>query len=396
MSINKVNIICLLSAINIFILSIENLGDYRFLVFPITFFMLILKKKEYKNYKLKLNIYILLILLLFSHLILNHIGFFTYKINIGYLLVDSLVSNVFKLTLVFLVLFFIESKKTLIIAIKWALIIHFYLYLIQLIVVYIFGYYIDYLNIFTGVISRYQSGYSLPILGAIYRPTGLYLEPSTFSSFIIVLATLKVYLEKEIERFDYIAVVVCISTFSIAAIIYASIYFITLYLKSNHKSYKKIFINIIFVILSPLVLYFISINYQERMIATEGTASEIRSNLNDAVLVSQSGNELMFGNGLLGLPDILAKAISNRSFWKDKIAAVNDNGTWLFIIMKFGVVGLLLLILFFYKISADIFQFLMLSNILLTKISFLQIEFIFFIFVLIVYSRDFYIKMSKI
>ncbi|MEF1220653.1 hypothetical protein REH76_23270, partial [Photobacterium damselae] len=197
--------------------------------------------------------------------------------------------------------------------------------------------------------------------------------------FILVLSTLKVYLSDKVERFDYLTVLVCISTFSLAAIFYGFIYFFVLFLKNNKLSYKKIFFTFIIVLTLPLLISLASTSYEKRMSVTGDTASEIRSNLNKVVLINQSNSEIVFGNGLLGLPNELADILKSNSFWSNKIAAVNDNGIWLFIIMKIGMLGLIALLIFFYKISNNFLQFIMLSNILLTKMSLFHVEFMLFI-----------------
>ncbi|MEX5485346.1 hypothetical protein IC611_02610 [Proteus mirabilis] len=51
--------------------------------------------------------------------------------------------------------------------------------------------------------------------------------------------------------------------------------------------------------------------------------------------------ELLFGNGMLGVVTAFSEYMKSGNLWKIDVAALNDNGLWLFIIIKIGMVGLL-------------------------------------------------------
>ncbi len=377
MKFGKSNLVDVLLFISIFLLSLENHGDTRLyfstaIVIIIYFFYQNLITFKNIIYAFFLFSGTLIILSLFSSL-----EVLSYRSNMGNYGVDSFfVSNAVKIVLSFLMIN-ILARETGSVGniIKYLLLAHVFVFYTQLIVVYITGYYIDMLYLFTGEASRYTWGVSIPIIGETFRPTGMYNEPSTYSAFVLCLFLIKFSITQKIDRLDLFTILSFFLSLSFASIFYG----LSLLIILNFKGDKIIkYIPLIVIssfILSPLVISMLD----ER---TSGSYDAIGLRLElFNVLFSQSFIEILFGSGPIGVPYELEYLINNPnlSWVKNGLPALNDNGLIVFIFMKFGLIGCISLLIFMRWCLRSNRAFLYNSLILITKIKYTSALFIFYL-----------------
>src|SRR5690606_28110468 len=131
----------------------------------------------------------LTVLSIFAFLVgLNVLEVFTLKQNDSFSPVGFLLAIALKLALFFPV-YLLSNRNRFELArvIGIVSLLHLAFFALQYVVVYGSGYYIDPLYAFTGVEQRYGSNITLPLIGAMYRPTGFFSEPSTYAAFMLVL-----------------------------------------------------------------------------------------------------------------------------------------------------------------------------------------------------------------
>ncbi|WP_146145241.1 hypothetical protein [Photobacterium kishitanii] len=260
---------------------------------------------------------------------------------------------------------------------KYVIILNLSMFFLQFIVVFGTGYYIDPLKAITGEPSRYGAQIVLPVIGQIYRCTGFYEEPSTYSGFIAVLLACKLYLNPKVDKIVILCAISIILSFSVAAIGYGSIIILYFLLKS-----KASYLKYIIFLLSPLAVAIIAGIAIERLNSLGGDAQDIRANLN-AMVFAQQLPILIFGNGALGIMPAAADVMNTTgAVFRLGIASFNDNGMWLFFIIKFGFFGLAVIGSYLFVKTKTLLNRIMFFVILLTKLSFLYFGFIFYIFLI--------------
>lgn len=387
MAINKKKLAIFFLSLYVFFCIAENLPEYRYIIALV---MLVISRmfspEIYINrqYISTLAICVAIIFLLSG---LGHMEVLTYKNNIEYNTINALLSLNFKLILVFFAICCCKDKFEFYRVIGYCIVFHSSFFVFQVLMVYSTGFYIDAVFFFSGEVSRYGGGFTLPFIGSIYRGTGMYVEPSTYASFVTILVILRLNIKGSLDRVDWIAIITCIFTFSIAAI-FNGVLISALYFLRNKNGYEKKIV-ILFPVLAffPVVYSLLYEIIEKRISYTNGTAISIRENLVNVVF-DQSWSEVLLGSGLLGYPTDIAHYLQQGTLWEVNLPALNDNGMWLFIIIKFGVLGLFFLIIFFKKIQNDIGIFIITLIVFLTKISILNFIFILLISALVCFKRN--------
>ncbi|WP_146152133.1 hypothetical protein [Photobacterium phosphoreum] len=261
--------------------------------------------------------------------------------------------------------------------IKYVIIFNLSMFFLQFIVVFPTGYYIDPLRAITGEPSRYGGGIVIPVIGQVYRCTGFFEEPSTYAGFIVVLLASKLYLNPKVDKVVLVAAASIILSFSVAAIAYGLIVIGYFFLRS-----KPSYLKYILFILSPVLVAAVISIALDRLTSQGGNAQDIRDNLNTMVFAQQLPI-LIFGNGALGIMPAAAYVMnSTGAIYQLGIASLNDNGMWLFFIIKFGFVGLVAITSYLFFKTKSTLNRIMLFVILLTKLSFLYFGFVFYFFLI--------------
>lgn len=365
----------------LFIMSCESYNETRY---PIVLFILIIAVFYIIFFlgeisrKTTLNFFCFFVIILAIGW-MSSLPIFSFKQNIiNYSFSDFIIPTLFKLITSFIILILCKSTKCFGKVVSGVIKIHLFFFYMQTIIVYVSGHYIDLLYYFTGELQRYESLFSLPIIGTVYRPTGLYVEPSTFSSFILWLLAIKILAQKQIERFDIFVIISAMMSLSLAALIYGSLFLVAIVLFSSSITLIKKTQFLILFSITPFLFYMI---FQARLDALGGSGESLRQNLNNLVF-AQDWLTLFFGNGLLGLPNEVSHLTTGAELWRLGIAALNDNGLWLFFIIKIGYVGLFMVVFFAYILTPKKIDFFIFIVLLLTKITFLSFIFIFYIFIL--------------
>lgn len=373
-----------------FLGSLENFGEKRYpfmlLTLSLVFIVYTFKSKLLIDKKTTLS---LVTLFLFSVLLglLSQVEFLSYKSNIGYDSVSFIFATAFKLICAYFIISPLKKNRTdLLSVLNATLLIHVVLFYFQLLLVYVTGIYFDPMDILLGQAQRYNSNFSLPIVGSIYRPTGFYEEPSTYSAFIVCFLACKLLLGERPDKLVGLAVISIILSFSVASIAYGVailLYLMFFYYRSSFKYLLYLALPIIFFCLLVVV---------ESRINSIGSATDIRYGLLLSIF-NQNYTEILFGNGILGVPTTLSEYLVSGTLWRAGVASLNDNGLWLFIILKFGVIGLVFLFSLMYrKVNTRLDKF-FLMIVFVTKISLLNFTFVFYL--LLIMSMSGYIYDNK-
>ncbi|OKP08191.1 hypothetical protein [Xenorhabdus thuongxuanensis] len=379
-------IIYVLSTIILFIGMLENYQKLRYIIiFPclIIIWMLILTKDKFilDKIHIKKTISIIIILIILSLPSYFDIG--PHKNNLEYSFSQYSLGFTFKILSAFTIIYsFRNDIRVLNLIIRYCLIINLSIFFIQFIVVYSTSYYIDPLAIITGEHQRYGSRFFIPIIGQIYRPTGFFEEPSTYAAFITCLIACNLLVNKKIDTLMLISIFSVILSLSVAALIYGT-FLLLFFLYKKNSNILKIITSLILPFFIILITYFALL----RLNSLDGTATEIRFNLINLIF-SQDAFSLIFGNGMLGMMNEITINLKNDTLWKLNIASLNDNGLWLFIIIKMGLIGLILFIICIYKKLKTKTDILFFYVILLTKINLFSFMLIFYLLIIYLLNLD--------
>lgn len=294
-----------------------------------------------------------------------------HKSNMNYTFVNYTLSIFFKLFVAYSIIMFLHKWKLYAKVLNKTLLINLIAFYFQFFMVYLTGYYPDFLEFITGQSQKYNSLFSIPILGSVYRPTGFYEEPSTYSSIILILIGCRLFISPKIDKIITFSLLSIVLSLSVASMVYGGALGVYLLVRSKGSYYKYIPF-----LLLPFVVYAL-FSLANLRLGSVGNATEIRNNL-FYIVFEQNVLEILFGNGALGTITSLAQFVIDGNLWKAGVVTLNDNGLWLFIIIKFGVLGLLMFIVFFVMRLKSKLNIVVFIIILLTKASFLYFIFIFY------------------
>lgn len=386
MNITKKQLSLVFSSLFLLTCMLESLPEQRYFV-AMTFWLAsrIIEPKMYLS-KRRVKVYLSMLVTIVFLVFLGALNVLTYKNNINYGMNDALMGLSIKLTISLMVVMSVQNQKDFLHLLAYCLTFHVTFFFFQTFLVYATGYYMDVVSAFSDEASRYGSGFSLPIIGTMYRPTGLYVEPSTYASFIVIIIILRGVLAGGLSKIDWIALASVVITLSIASMFYGFLVALLFFIVSRTNWKKKIILSFLSVLAIFSSVGFIIEIISRRIEYTAGTSISIRKNLFDIVINNQTVPEVLFGNGILGYPTEIVNALNSGTLWSSNIAALNDNGIWLFIIMKFGVVGLFAFLLYFKRHAKNLPIFFALSTSLLTKVSILNFTFIFFFLSLSIFN----------
>ncbi|WP_323935327.1 hypothetical protein [Aeromonas caviae] len=378
MKIKKIGLYEILLVCTLFLFSLEDHGEFRIYLASFLLMTAYLFRGQLLIHKQVIRSAILFLSFLIGLSALSKIGFFSYRSNMaGYSEIDFLFSTSIKvlISLVFLNLT-LKDKDKLLRIVSIVLIIHLSIFYIQLFVVYVTGgYYIDLLSPFTGEKARYTWGVTVPFIGATFRPTGMYNEPSTYSAYILCIFLLRYLLLNKLDKISHITILSFFLSLSFASIFYA---FLIIFIFNMNKNGLVKYFPIVFLLslaLSPLL-----ISMLEARMSGNYDAVGIRTGFFDMIF-NQSIEEIVFGNGPIGVPyDIEGIVNSESQSWaKNGLPALNDNGLIVFILMKFGLLGCISLIIFLRFKFSNNRNFLLNCILLITKIKYTSVIFILYL-----------------
>lgn len=281
-----------------------------------------------------------------------------------------------------------EKKELLIKILSSILIIHITFFIMQFFVVYVTGYYLDFIYPITHEHSRYLF-YGVENNISIYRCTGLFVEPSTYSiSIFTILLTLESLGNKNKILF-YLTLLTMVLSLSSISFILIPFYYLLKIIRKVKFSYL-----IVSVLLLLSFSYFSQNNFIKTQVDKINNTSSIRFNLVNAIF-DREIDLFITGSGLYGIEkDIIngtkatcneSETCSNESINR-KYATPNDSGLLFYIFIKFGFLSFIILYLICYPFIKNYKKMSFFICILITK---LQFAFpLFWIFILILRRKD--------
>lgn len=255
-----------------------------------------------------------------------------------------------------------------------ALIHSFYL-LLQFILYYGIGIEFDILNLFD-VEQRTSMDYGN---STIFRPAGLYWEPSNFGAYILALSLPYLIKNSSYRKKDYLLPISIILTLSSASYIVGVLMLLTMFLKSGAiKSVKSILILLIIGI--PLAIWGFQ-TQKERFNSgvSDNVNTMLRLNLIDYAIESRNQNMILMISGVgIYSYDLKIKKEEEASSGRS-MSSIQDATFFTFTYLLTGLIGLLILLIILFKVRGFSNKLYVLVF-MLTKISFLFPAFLFFIY----------------
>lgn len=377
-------------------LFLSTLSNHSAGTIPLAFIFIIIyfifnKKNIYISSK-KILILTISIIFILVHSILFKFNILNYTPANEF--IDSFEKNFYKYIVLAFYIFILsiiiqyEKKEILIKALSLILIIHISSFIIQFILVYLTGYYFDFIYPITQEHSRYLL-YGVESSISIYRCTGLFVEPSTYSiSIFTILLSLKSLGYKNNKLFLITLLTMILSLASISFILILFYYLL--------KILKKIKLS--YLITSILILISLSYFSQNSFIKTQfdkiNNTSSIRFNLIHAIF-DRDIDLLITGSGLYGIEKEImdgTKTSCNEDnscsseLVNRKYATPNDSGLLFYTFIKFGFISIIILYFICYPFLKNYRKMSYFICILLTKIQFAFP--LFWIFILILRRKD--------
>nr|AXY99601.1 wzy [Proteus mirabilis] len=308
--------------------------------------------------------------------------------------IDSFEINFYKYILlasyVFIISIIIQHEKNelLIKILSFILIIHITFFIIQFFVVYLTGYYLDFIYPITHEHSRYLF-YGVENNISIYRCTGLFVEPSTYSISIFTLLLILESLGNKNKFLFYLTLLTMILSLSSISFILIPFYYLLKIIRKIKLSYLIVTILLLF-----SFSYFSQNNFIKTQIDKINNTSSIRFNLVNAIF-DRKIDLLITGSGLYGIEKNIIdgtkatcndnETCSNESINR-KYATPNDYGLLFYIFIKLGFFSFIILYLICYPFITNYKKMSFFICVLITK---LQFAFpLFWIFVLILRRQD--------
>lgn len=357
----------LLLTVTIFLLSLMSHGYIPYIV---GIFILVLYNFLKKNFILNKNI-LKVYGVLFSIYAISSLGFQLdfFNLTSSYSQEAFLNNYIFYLYVIFLsyLVFCLLSKddiSDLKFAFKYVLLIHILFFYYQWFNVYLTGEYLDLVHPFTGEESRYSNYYAnrSVLFFLLYRPTGFYVEPSTYSAALVCLLLINYKINPENKWLLVISFLTLLLNFSTAGIIFFFLILMAYILKKN-MNIKSLTV-MLFLCLLIFSLFFESINFfildfYNKFMATIDT----RLNVFDGYLMHPITGYNIFGYGLFNISESAYTYILQHG------GAVNDSGLLAYLYMKVGVIAFFI---FFYLLlkARTLPEIAIITSIFLSKISF--------------------------
>lgn len=199
--------------------------------------------------------------------------------------------------------------------------LHLLFWFAQVLVWFVGGFYLDFVEHLTGDTSRYSSLKSLVIQGQrIPRFAGLYLEPGTYSVWMIALLVARYVID---YKFDVVSILAILSMFFSMSLFGVVLGLLFVMFVVAHRLNFRVFIASFLV-----VLFFFIMILQPVFDRFNSDYSEMDLRLNMLFLIMDAGN-YFFGYGL----------------FSEKSVAINDSGVPFFLIYSYGYLALVLLML---------------------------------------------------
>lgn len=260
--------------------------------------------------------------------------------------------------------------------VRSVLAIHIIIFFVQFTLFMGTGNYLDLYELFTGIDARsanFVNGDLLSGVGAI-RPTGLYAEPSELASVIFLLSLISIVARGE-ASFDWVVVPAAAAMFlsfsTLAAILSVLLVAYAIYIRIGIIR-SLMFVPVFIVILAAAgFVFFDVVQLQiEKAEATYGL--RLKALL---FVFERTGIPLYLGHGPFGYDAGLLARASNEIDARE-IASVNDAGLAVLLMLQFGMLGLVMYVVFLAATARTLPLFVALTMASLTKLAFTHIVFL--------------------
>lgn len=229
--------------------------------------------------------------------------------------------------------------------------------------------YIDFVEPFTGEASRYHNYADLNPVFA-FRPTGLYIEPSTFSAAVGAMAIGYVLLCRGQGRQPSLwpllmTIAAMLITQSTAATIQCLIlmFAVLLMQKKSVQIWAAVLLGVS-LLAAPALLS----AYYGNFIMKMDESSGIRLSLLDYIYHTRRGWDLVFGMGPFDLEETLYHMANPGGQFQ--VASLNDAGLLQYFVVRFGLAGLVFPLAMLIRIRKDLTSLLFFAVLLSSKLSY--------------------------
>lgn len=324
----------------LFLLSLLSHGVIPWLIGLILVgFYIVLREVKYKQRDLWLFFG------LFSFLIVFALKFQLYDV---YLVPDeyqsSFIVNFFMYSC-FLVIFIMlraissdqKTTNAFVQASRYLLYLHVGIFYFQFTVLLFTGYFIDFVEPFTGELTRYRSfDPELHEMG-FYRCTGFYVEPSTYTSAITMLIIIQMLNgEVKLEKGNSLALASMFLSFSTAGIIVAFL-LLVFYLRGNLLNKKALVVLGSFIMVCILMFWPFILQLYESQLVKFDSSSGARFGLLDFI-VDRSVLTTLWGYGPFAVEQELME-MASPDYGKGRVASLNGAGMLVFLLLRMGLLG---------------------------------------------------------
>lgn len=276
----------------------------------------------------------LILFALFIYFYLGLINFTMYEnFNFKYLQIFNKKFMHILIIFIFVLLFFHKRVNILFKSIEFALIFIVAMWIMQLVVYYTTGEYIDLLEPVSGRPQRYQAYFiksDLPF--DIIRPTSIYIEPGTYAVNTLPLLILTYLKKGRLTTLHIVTLITYFLSLSLFAIIIATMFLMIVGIHQfEFKINKK---NILFILAMIVIIIGIQEYLFFRFVQEENTGA---LNLRDNAMgywQSLPGNEILMGQG-------------NGNTVFSKRAIVDDSSFMFKLLFEYGIFAIPLLLLMF-------------------------------------------------
>ncbi|MBP0590975.1 hypothetical protein J8I87_14895 [Paraburkholderia sp. LEh10] len=264
----------------------------------------------------------------------------------------------------------VEAEK-IISALSALIIVNVLILLLQTVVLIASNTYIDFVEPVTGEMSRYHNYENLNPVFA-FRPTGLYVEPSTFSAALAVMTIGYLLLCRAQKRDPHflpviLSIIAMLITQSTAAVVQCALLLVAI--MSNRTKSTRAIIAVLLVGGLVAAPSFIEA-YLDSFTTKMSESSELRLALMDFIYHQRSGWDWLLGYGPFALEDPLYRLTDTGG--KYQVASLNDAGLLQYFVVRFGMLGFAIPVLFFIRVRKDIPHLLFLVILLTVKLSYAE------------------------
>lgn len=281
----------------------------------------------------------------------------------------------FSLILLFLLICWSFSKENYALILRKVALFHIAYLVAQFILFYGLNLKFDILGLL-GIEQRTSMDYGGTV---VFRPAGLFWEPSNFAAYILALYLPYLIKNKNFRKIDFLLPISIILTLSSMAFIVGTLVFTIMLLKSGLLKRPKILITVLLIGV-PLLLF--GFNSQKDRFSngiSDNANTVLRVNLVEYAWSSRLDKPvLLIGGAGIYSYDILIKKEEEHALGRS-MASIQDATFFVFTYLLTGLVGLALLIFLLLKVKG-VSNKLFVLTFLLTKISFLFPIFLFFIY----------------